>query len=124
VLIPTLSFSPNPFWLVVLLCARYDMDTAMDEWEEEEDDERVRQLFVRWACMEYDMPEGYECPERVVYNRETVRLGHLTRQAQEHARKTREDVTDRLLACLTAASFTTICSAATSCHGRTMEWQR
>lgn len=79
------------------------MDTAMDEWEEEEDDERVRQLFVRWACMEYDMPEGYECPERVVFNRETVRLGHLTRQAQEHARKTREDVTDRLLACLTAA---------------------
>ena len=79
------------------------MDTAMDQWEEEEDDERVRQLYVRWARMEYGMPEGYECPERIAFNAETARLGQRTRQAQEHARATGEDVTEELIACLTAA---------------------
>lgn len=75
----------------------------MDAWEDEEDDERLRQLQDRWAFMEQNHPPGYQCPERIVFNRETSKLAALTRQAQEHARKTRADVTERLLEYLNAA---------------------
>ena len=79
------------------------MDQAMDEWEDEEDDERRRQLEDRWRVFEMHLSPGAKCPERLHYEKETAKLAGLTRKAQERARRERVDVTQELLAYLHAA---------------------
>eukprot|EP00045_Choanoeca_perplexa_P012371 m.134794 g.134794 ORF g.134794 m.134794 type:complete len:985 (-) comp15980_c0_seq2:144-3098(-) len=83
--------------------AWFDMDGALDEWEEEEDDERRRQLESRWSHFEYGFPPGVKCRERVRYEQDTAKLALLTRRAQERAKRTKQDVTQELLAYLHAA---------------------
>ncbi|EDQ91475.1 uncharacterized protein MONBRDRAFT_23434 [Monosiga brevicollis MX1] len=81
----------------------FDMDVAMEAWDEEEDDERRRQLEGRWNHFEKDLPPGSKCRERVYYEQGTTRLAVLTRKAQERARRTGTDVTNELLSYLQAA---------------------
>ena len=79
------------------------MDGALDQWEEEEDDERRRQLESRWAHFEQGFPTAVKCRERVRYEQNTAKLALLTRRAQERSKRTKQDVTQELLAYLHAA---------------------
>eukprot|EP00056_Hartaetosiga_gracilis_P008463 m.121165 g.121165 ORF g.121165 m.121165 type:complete len:1077 (-) comp12920_c3_seq1:1656-4886(-) len=81
----------------------FDMEQAMEDWEDEEDDERRRQLEDRWRTFEQDLPQGCKCNERVHYEQETAKLAFLTRRAQNKARSERVDVTFQLLTFLQAA---------------------
>lgn len=79
------------------------MEQAMEEWEDEEDDERRRQLENRWCEFEKHLPEGTKCQERLFYEEQTKYLAKLTRQAQDRAELEHIDVTHELLEYLQTA---------------------
>ena len=58
------------------------IESALSEWELEEDDERLRQLKDRWAVLELVLPRGCKCGERLLYERD-YGIGYRTHHAQQ-----------------------------------------
>ena len=72
-------------------CADFDMDTAMDEWELEEDEERERQLEERFRILERSLPPGQLCSERLKHEQDKERARKLNEEAEAKAQKLREE---------------------------------
>lgn len=68
--------------------ADFDPNASQMEWEKEEDEERRRQMEVRWETFERNMPPGQKCEERLKF--ELAEQERKLREEMERAERRRK----------------------------------
>eukprot|EP00035_Acanthoeca_spectabilis_P017880 m.377347 g.377347 ORF g.377347 m.377347 type:complete len:535 (+) comp16705_c4_seq24:210-1814(+) len=73
-----------------------DYDANRVDWEHESEEETRRQLEVRWAYMEEQLPEGQQCEERVAYVENEKRVAAIEAENAKARAARRQAEQDRI----------------------------
>mmetsp|Transcript_15509 Transcript_15509/g.40156 ORF Transcript_15509/g.40156 Transcript_15509/m.40156 type:complete len:486 (-) Transcript_15509:37-1494(-) len=76
--------------------ANVDYDANRYDWDNESEEETQRQLEVRWAHMEKDLPEGTQCEERTAHAAHQAKVSALEAEARRKKAAKREAERERV----------------------------
>ena len=62
------------------------------QWEKEEEEEKLRQMFVAFEIWERDLPPGAKCKERIAYEAELAKKMDADRRAENEREERRRKI--------------------------------